>query len=106
MTPPAPADAEIHLSPEVLFRELQGEAVLLDLRSQRYFGLDEVGTRIWQLLAELGRREEVLERLLQEFEVDRQTLARDLETFLSRLEGAELIQRAGEPAASADREEP
>jgi hypothetical protein len=35
-------------SPEVLVQELEGEAVLLNLASERYFGLDDVGTRIWQ----------------------------------------------------------
>jgi Coenzyme PQQ synthesis protein D (PqqD) len=106
MTRPALPDGEIRLSPEVLFRELEGEAVLLDLRSQRYFGLDEVGTRIWQLLSELGRREGVLERLLEEFEVDRQTLARDLEGFLARLETAELIEVDARPAEPVARDEP
>ncbi len=54
---PGPEEAiscEARISPDVLFRELAGEAVLLDLKSQRYFGLGEVGTRIWQLLDEQG----------------------------------------------------
>jgi len=95
---------EIQLSSEVLFRELQGEAVLLDLRSQSYFGLDEVGTRIWQLLAEHGRREAALEALLLEFEVDRESLSRDIDEFLARLESAGLISVVKESSASTDEE--
>ncbi len=34
----------------VLVRALDRESVLLNLETERYFGLDEVGTRMWQLL--------------------------------------------------------
>lgn len=81
----------VHISSEVLFREIQGEAVLLDLRSQRYFGLDEVGTRMWQLVAEHGREDPVVEALLEEYEVERSVLARDLSDFLEKLQDAELL---------------
>ena len=104
MTEPAHRTDEIQLSSEVLFRELQGEAVLLDLRSQSYFGLDEVGTRIWQLLAEHGRREPALEALLLEFEVDREILTRDIDEFLARLESAGLISVVKESRTSATEE--
>jgi hypothetical protein len=38
------------ISPDVLSQEVHGETVLLDLAGETYFGLNEVGTRIWQLL--------------------------------------------------------
>ena len=41
----------ITLSPDVISQEVSGETVLLDLESENYFGLDAVGTRIWQLNA-------------------------------------------------------
>ena len=53
MMQPRLAD-QITVSPEVLFQEVGGEAVLLDLASESYFGLDDVGMRIWQLLQEQG----------------------------------------------------
>lgn len=84
----------VHLSPEVLFRELQGEAVLLDLKSQRYFGLDLVGTRIWQLLAEHPQESLVLEHLEREFDAKPEDLRQDLQNFLDRLESQELISFA------------
>ena len=52
MNPSLPTQVEI--SPEALFQELDGETVLLNLQSERYYGLDDVGTRMWQLLAENG----------------------------------------------------
>ena len=43
-------DAALALSPDVIVRELSGESVVLDLASGRYFGLNAVGTRVWQLI--------------------------------------------------------
>lgn len=45
-------DQKAIISPEVLFQEVSGEIVLLDLASESYFGLDEIGARIWALLNE------------------------------------------------------
>jgi len=42
----------VKLLPDVLSQEVDGETVLLNLNSENYFGLDEIGTRIWQLLQE------------------------------------------------------
>ncbi len=83
---------EARLSPDVLFRELAGEAVLLDLKSQRYFGLDEVGTRIWQLLEERGEIEAVLRAMVAEFDVAEEELRQDLDAFLHQLTDAGLIE--------------
>ncbi len=91
------------ISDQVLVRHLEGETVLLDLRSQHYFGLDEVGTRIWQLLVEHGETGAVVEAMVEEFEVERSQVERDLEVFLSRLEAAELVTlgRPGEGGGGA-----
>ena len=82
---------QVTLSDEVLFRELDGEAVLLDLESQTYFGLDELGTRIWQLLVEHRNTEPVVTTLLAEYEVDRESLERDVEAFVERLRSQGLL---------------
>lgn len=75
----------VTISPRVLFRELDGEAVLLDLQSERYYGLDDVGTRIWSLLSELGDVQVVRERLLSEYNVDGAVLERDLARLIEEL---------------------
>lgn len=79
-------------SAEVLHQELEGETVLLDLNSERYFGLDESGTRIWALLLELERPETVVERMMQEFDVDEERLRADVAELLSRLLDGGLIE--------------
>jgi hypothetical protein len=83
---------KIEISDDVLFQEVGGETVLLDLHSEQYFGLDAVGTRIWQLLGEGAGAEAVVETLLEEFEVERATLAADVSTLLDQLAEAGLIR--------------
>ena len=81
-------------SAEVLHQELEGETVLLDLKSERYFGLDESGTRIWTLLIELERPEAVIERMLDEFDADEETVRADVAELLIRLLNMGLIESA------------
>ena len=81
----------ITLSPDVISQEVSGETVLLDLESENYFGLDEVGTRIWQLLVEHGELEPVCATLLEEYEVEEAQLRADLAALLERLEAAGIV---------------
>ena len=63
---------------QVLFRQLDDEAVLLDLKSGTYFGLNDVGARTWQLIVEHGALSRVLDVLLQEYAAERDVIERDL----------------------------
>ena len=84
-------DQTFSIPKEVLFQEVGGETVLLDLDSERYFGLDAVGTRVWALINEGVAVGEVIDTLLQEYEVDRATLESDVEALLESLREAGLI---------------
>ena len=84
-------DQKVIISPEVLFQEVSGEIVLLDLASESYFGLDEIGARIWTLLNEEKAVGQILEVLLEEYEVDRATLEKDVNELLENLLEAGLI---------------
>lgn len=75
----------------MLSQEVTGETVLLDLNSESYFGLDEVGTRIWQLLREGKDLEQVTETMLAEYEVDIDQLQADLDELIEKLSEAGLI---------------
>ncbi|MCS6845375.1 MAG: PqqD family protein [Caldilineales bacterium] len=69
----------------VVVRELEGEAVLLNLDTETYFGLDEVGTRMWQLLTTLPNAQAAYDALLAEYDVSPQTLADDLRALVQQL---------------------
>jgi predicted component of type VI protein secretion system len=78
-----------------LFRELQGEAVLLNLGSESYFGLDEVGTRMWLVLTSAGSIQKSYESLLDEYEVEPERLWEDLEGLIGRLAEHGLVEIVG-----------
>jgi len=82
----------IILSPEVISQEVSGETVLLDLESENYFGLDEVGTRIWQLIKETNDLQAIYQTLLAEYDVSEERLQQDLDTLLAEISGLGLIR--------------
>ena len=81
----------IALSPDVISQEVSGETVLLDLESENYFGLDEVGTRIWQLIKETNDLSVIFDTLMAEYEVTEERLQQDLTVLLTEIEGLGLI---------------
>ena len=84
-------DWKIKISPDVLFQEINGETVLLDLMSESYFGLDKTATRIWQLLQADKALPEIYRIMAAEFEVDPEELKRDLRDHLEELSTAGLV---------------
>jgi hypothetical protein len=81
------------IPPHVLSESLSGEMILLDMSSGMYFGLSTVATRFWQLLAEGSTPEQIESILLNEFDVDAETLHNDLATLVEALEAKKLLQR-------------
>ena len=75
----------LRVSDDVVFRELDGESVLLNLDSGTYFGLDEVGTRFWQLIERDERVDVALATLEQEYDVPVDVLRADVERLVSAL---------------------
>ncbi len=88
----ATLESTIRLPRDVLFRDLGGEAVLLNLENGKYYGLDDVGTRMWSLLAEHGRVERAYQALLGEYDVDEEQLLRDLLRLIDELAHNGLLQ--------------
>ncbi len=70
---------------QVLHQELEGEAVLLNLENESYYGLDEVGTRAWMLLIEYGNLQKVFDVMVDEYDIDSETLKNDLSVLVASL---------------------
>lgn len=81
----------VTISEEALFQEVSGECVILDLASESYFGLDETGTRIWQLLVEYGDVQQVFNALVEEYDVEPEVLEKDLRELILELDKAGLV---------------
>jgi len=69
----------------VLISHLQEESVILNLESERYFGLDDVGTRFLTVLTSSESIEAAHEKLSQEYDVDPQLLRQDLVALVEKL---------------------
>jgi hypothetical protein len=85
-------EQKVSISPEVLFQEVSGEMVLLDLASENYFGLYEIGARIWGLLESGSSVGEAMDVLMEEYEVERETLEKDVAELLGKLMEAGLLR--------------
>lgn len=84
---------KVTIPPQVMARQVGEETVILDLASGTYFGLDAVGARIWQLVGEGKTLAEVCEGILDEYDVEREVLERDLFALLDALEAQNLIEK-------------
>lgn len=78
-------DQGVSVPEHVMFRELDGEAVILDLESECYFGLDEVGTRMWLTLTENATIAAAFDALADEYDVEPDRLRADLDELVTTL---------------------
>jgi hypothetical protein len=78
--------------PHVLVRFLDKESVLLNLETERYFGLDETGTRMWQLVTAAPNIDAAYQELQNEFDVESEQLRLHLTELLGRLVDNGLLQ--------------
>lgn len=91
----------IRIPDDVVFQNLAGEAVLLHLGTGIYFGLDAVGTRVWELIASHGRRDAIVDALLGEYRVEAAVLGADVDRLIGQLAEKGLVTLDGEEAAPA-----
>ena len=87
-------DEKVVISQQVIAREVGEELVILDLSGGTYFGLDAVGARIWQLMGESKSLAEICEVMLDEYDVSRAELERDIMILAGELSTRNLISLA------------
>lgn len=75
----------------VLARELEGESVLLNLDNESYYGLDDVGTRMWQVLVAEGSVVAACEMLQAEYDVEPERLREDMLELIGQLRANGLL---------------
>jgi hypothetical protein len=76
----------------VVHQEINDEAVLLDLKSEQYFGLDSVGTRAWALMDGTRSLNEIATALAQHYDASFEQIIRDLCGLCSALVDAGLVE--------------
>jgi hypothetical protein len=90
---PLGPDDRVRVSDQVVFRSIGGEAVLLHLDRGVYFGLDPIGSRVWDALVEHGCARPVLAAVVEEYEVTEEALVGDVTRLLDELADNGLIER-------------
>lgn len=88
-------DERLGASPDVLVNVVDGQSVLLNLKTERYFSLDEVGTSMWQALTTSPSLRAACERLLGEYDAEPQRLESDLQELAGKLVENGLLEVRG-----------
>ena len=81
---------------DVLISGLQSESVILNLDSERYFGLDEVGTRMMSVLTTADSIQAAYETLLADYDVEGEVLRQDLIAIIEQLVEQGLVEVTSE----------
>jgi hypothetical protein len=84
--------ARVAAAPDVMFRLVGEESVLLDLKNNRYMGLNAVGTRMWNMLIGSESIQHAFDSLLAEYDVPADLLRQDVDQFLTDLLEQGLVQ--------------
>ncbi len=84
------------VTPDTLINVVGEEAVLLNLKNEQYYGLDVIGTEMWQVLTATGSIREAYEKLLSEYDVSAEVLQKDLNDLLQKLLSNGLVELQGE----------
>ena len=84
-------ESSVQRNPEMVSGNMDGEVVMLSLQRGEYFGLDKIGSRIWELIEHTVKVDEVRIILMDEYEVDEETCLKDLIEFLDDLQNKGLV---------------
>jgi hypothetical protein len=79
------AAVQLRPHPDVVWRRLENDVVLVHLKTNRIYSLNGSGGRLWELLSEGADRETAERRLLEEFEVGEDDVRRDVDRLLVEL---------------------
>jgi hypothetical protein len=86
------ANRSVRVPAHVLMRVVDGELVVLNLDNEEYYGLDEVGTAMYQALTTAPTVSDAVQELLETYDVDEETIVRDVENLLQELSRRGLVE--------------
>lgn len=85
------------INESVVYADLEGEAVLLNIETGVYFGLNGIATNIWKLFEQGSSPEEVVQQLVEEYDADVACVQEDLARFLESLKSHGLVRDSDYP---------
>jgi hypothetical protein len=84
-------DTMLQRKPGMLFNEIDGEVVMLSIENSEYYGMDKVGSRIWQLLENPMQFKELVNRLMDEYDVAEETCRQETMDFVKKMTEKKLL---------------
>lgn len=85
-------DSLVVVSQDQVSSDLAGESVILNLKNGTYYGLNELGSVIWEFIQEPKTVAAICDSILQEYEVDAETCESSVQALLSDLVDAQLVE--------------
>lgn len=76
---------------DLLFNEIDGEVVMLSIENSEYYGMDKVGSRIWELLEQPYTLKNLVVKLMEEYEVSEEQCNKDTLAYINKLKDKNLI---------------
>ena len=77
---------------EVFASQIDDEVVMMNIQSGKYYGIDTIGSRIWDLINEKIQVQQVIDQLLEEYDVSEEQCKNDVLEFLDELNGNKLVE--------------
>lgn len=84
-------DTKISRAPEQVSGDIDGQVVLLSMANEKYFKLNEVGSRIWELMEKPITVGDIIDKLRTEFDVPEEQCQRQVLSFLAQLSRGKLL---------------
>jgi hypothetical protein len=78
-------DTLLQRKPGMIFNQIDGEVVMLSIENSEYYGMDKVGSRIWQLLENPMRFNELVTKLMEEYEVPEDQCRMETLEFIKKI---------------------
>jgi hypothetical protein len=86
-----PGDVRYTISPDAAYAALEDGAVVLNLHTKRYYSLNETGALIWAMLEDSASMDEIVQRLVAQYEIGAGEARASLDRLLRELEGERLV---------------
>ncbi len=85
-------DTVISQIEEIVDSDIDGETVMMSIENGEYYGLDDIGSRIWELIEHPVKVSDLIDTLLERFDVDRETCEIDVLKFLNELNEDRILE--------------
>lgn len=94
--------SRVVIASHVSYTRVEGDFVLMDMKSGKYLGLDPVASTVWKSLAEHGDLDRAAQAVCESFDVDLERARTDIEAWVAELEDQGLVTRRGPEAPESE----